>query len=131
MQIMLKTLASWVIAAFMALGLNSVSWAQSSNEEISALLQPTEQEMKNQCALIGNLTFLAIEKFNKGRKLDEVNEELAGVVDTAFNKEEFAAYSDQLRERYNAAMLDAFLNEGLNPKVVAKKQIRDCVRKIP
>ena len=128
---MLKTLASWVIAAFMALGLNSVSWAQSSNEEISALLQPTEQEMKTQCALIGNLTFLAIEKFNKGRKLDEVNEELAGVVDTAFNKEEFAAYSDQLRERYNAAMLDAFLNEGLNPKVVAKKQIRDCVRKIP
>ena len=128
---MLKTLASWVIAAFMALGLNSVSWAQSSNEEISALLQPTEQEMKNQCALIGNLTFLAIEKFNKGRKLDEVNEELASVVDTAFNKEEFAAYSDQLRERYNAAMLDAFLNEGLNPKVVAKKQIRDCVRKIP
>ena len=128
---MLKTLASWVIAAFMALGLNSVSWAQSSNEEISALLQPTEQEMKNQCALIGNLTFLAIEKFNKGRKLDEVNEELAGVVDTAFNKEEFAAQSDQLRERYNAAMLDAFLNEGLNPKVVAKKQIRDCVRKIP
>ena len=128
---MLKTLASWVIAAFMALGLNNVSWAQSSNEEISALLQPTEQEMKNQCALIGNLTFLAIEKFNKGRKLDEVNEELAGVVDTAFNKEEFAAYSDQLRERYNAAMLDAFLNEGLNPKVVAKKQIRDCVRKIP
>lgn len=126
---MLKTLASWVIAAFMALGLNSVSWAQSSNEEISALLQPTEQEMKNQCALIGNLTFLAIEKFNKGRKLDEVNEELAGVVDTAFNKQEFAAYSDQLRERYNAAMLDAFLNEGLNPKVVAKKQIRDCVRK--
>lgn len=126
---MLKTLASWVIAAFMALGLNSVSWAQSSNEEISALLQPTEQEMKNQCALIGNLTFLAIEKFNKGRKLDEVNEELAGVVDTAFNKEEFAAYSDQLRERYNAAMLDAFLNEGLNPKVVARKQIRDCVRK--
>ena len=128
---MLKTLASWVIAAFMALGLNSVSWAQSSNEEISALLQPTEQEMKNQCALIGNLTFLAIEKFNKGRKLDEVNEELSGVVDTAFNKEEFAAYSDQLRERYNAAMLDAFLNEWLNPKVVAKKQIRDCVRKIP
>ena len=128
---MLKTLASWVIAAFLALVLNSVSWAQSSNEEISALLQPTEQEMKNQCALIGNLTFLAIEKFNKGRKLDEVNEELAGVVDTAFNKEEFAAYSDQLRERYNAAMLDAFLNEGLNPKVVAKKQIRDCVRKIP
>ena len=128
---MLKTLASWVIAAFMALGLNSVSWAQSSNEEISALLQPTEQEMKNQCALIGNLTFLAIEKFNKGRKLDEVNKELAGVVDTAFNKQEFAAYSDQLRERYNAAMLDAFLNEGLNPKVVAKKQIRDCVRKIP
>ena len=126
---MLKTLASWVIAAFMALGLNSVSWAQSSNEEISALLQPTEQEMKNQCALIGNLTFLAIEKFNKGRKLDEVNEELAGVVDTAFNKEEFAAYSDQLRERYNAALLDAFLNEGSNPKVVAKKQIRDCVRK--
>jgi hypothetical protein len=128
---MLKALASWVIAAFMALGLNSVSWAQSSNEKISAVLQPTEQEMKNQCALIGNLTFLAIEKFNKGRKLDEVNEELAGVVDTAFNKEEFAAYSDQLRERYNAAMLDAFLNEGLNPKVVAKKQIRDCVRKIP
>ena len=128
---MLKALASWVIAAFMALGLNSVSWAQSSNEKISAVLQPTEQEMKNQCALIGNLTFLAIEKFNKGRKLDEVNEELSGVVDTAFNKEEFAAYSDQLRERYNAAMLDAFLNEGLNPKVVAKKQIRDCVRKIP
>ena len=128
---MLKTLASWVIAAFMALGLNSVSWAQSSTEEISALLQPTEQEMKKQRALTRNLTFLAIEKFNKGRKLDEVNEELAGVVDTAFNKEEFAAYSDQLRERYNAAMLDAFLNEGLNPKVVAKKQIRDCVRKIP
>ena len=113
----------------MVLGLNSVSWAQSSDEEISALPQPTKQEIKNQCALIGNLTFLAIEKFNKGRKLDEVNEELAGVAETAFNKEEFAAYSDQLRERYNAALLDAFLNEGLNPKVVARKQIRDCVRK--
>ena len=128
---MLRTIAAWVVAAFTALGLNSVSWAQSSNEEISALPQPTEQEMKNQCALIGNLTFLAIEKLNKGRKLDEVNEELAGVVETAFNKEEFAAYSDQLRERYNAALLDAFLNEGLNPKVVAKKLIGDCVRKIP
>jgi len=126
---MLRTSTSLVIAAFMALGLNSVSWAQSSDEEISALPQPTEQEIKNQCALIGNLTFLAIEKFNKGRKLDEVNEELAGVAETAFNKEEFAAYSDQLRERYNAALLDAFLNEGLNPKVVARKQIRDCVRK--
>jgi len=102
--------------------------AQSSNEEISALPQPTAQEIKNQCALIGNLTFLAIEKFNKGRKLDEVNEELAGVAETAFNKEEFAAYSGKLRERYNAALLDAFLKEGLNPKVVAKKQITDCIR---
>ena len=94
---MLRASTAFVIAAFMALGLNSVSWAQSSDEEISALPQPTEQEIKNQCALIGNLTFLAIEKFNKGRKLDEVNEELAGVAETAFNKEEFAAYSDQLR----------------------------------
>ena len=125
---MLKTSTALVIAAFMALGLNSVSWAQSSDGKISALPQPTEQEIKNQCALIGNLTFLAIEKFNKGRKLDEVNEELAGIVETAFNKEEFAAYSDQLRERYNAALLDAFLSEGLNPKVVARTQIRDCVQ---
>ena len=128
---MLRTSKALATAVFVSLGLNSFSWAQSNDEEFSALPQPTEQEIKNQCALIGNLTFLAVEKFNKGRKLDEVNEELAGVVDTAFNKEEFAAYSDQLRERYNAAMLDAFLNEGLNPKVVAKKQIRDCVRKIP
>ena len=128
---MLRTSTALATAIFVSLGLNSFSWAQSNDEEFSALPQPTEQEIKNQCALIGNLTFLAVEKFNKGRKLDEVNEELAGVVDTAFNKEEFAAYSDQLRERYNAAMLDAFLNEGLNPKVVAKKQIRDCVRKIP
>ena len=128
---MLRTSKALATAVFVSLGLNSFSWAQSNDEEFSALPQPTEQEIKHQCALIGNLTFLAVEKFNKGRKLDEVNEELAGVVDTAFNKEEFAAYSDQLRERYNAAMLDAFLNEGLNPKVVAKKQIRDCVRKIP
>ena len=112
----------------MLLVTDSVSWAQSNGEEMSVLPQPTEQEIRNQCALIGNLTFLAIEKFNKGRKLDEVNEELAGVAETAWNKEEFAAYRDQLRERYNAALLDAFLNEGLNPKVVAKKQIKDCIR---
>ena len=124
----MRTVTALVIAPFMALGLISVSLAQSSNEEISALPQPTAQEIKNQCALIGNLTFLAIEKFNKGRKLDEVNEELAGVAETAFNKEEFAAYSGMLRERYNAALLDAFLKEGLNPKVVAKKQITDCIR---
>ena len=125
---MLRTSMALVIAAFMTLGLNTVSRAQSSDEEISALPQPTEQEIKNQCALIGNLTFLAVEKFNKGRKLDEVNEELSGVTETAFNKEEFAAYSDQLRERYNAALLGAFLNEGRAPKFVAKKQIRDCIQ---
>lgn len=125
---MLRTSTALVIAAFMALGLNSVSWAQSSDEEISALPQPTDQEIINQCVLIGNLTFLAIEKFKAGRKLDEVKEELAGVSETAFNKDEFAAYSDQLRERYNAVLLDAFLKEGLNPKAVAKKQIRDCIR---
>ena len=126
---MLRTSTALATAVFVSLGLNSFSWAQSNDEEFSALPQPTEQEIKNQCALIGNLTFLAVEKFNKGRKLDEVNEELADVSKTAFNKEEFAAYSDQLRERYNAALLDAFLNEGRNPKVVARKQIRDCERK--
>jgi hypothetical protein len=126
---MLRTSTALATAVFVSLGLNSFSWAQSNDEEFSALPQPTEQEIKNQCALIGNLTFLAVEKFNKGRKLDEVNEELADVAKTAFNKEEFAAYSDQLRERYNAALLDAFLNEGRNPKVVARKQIRDCERK--
>ena len=125
---MLRTAVASVIISLMVLVTDSVSWAQSSGEEMSVLPQPTEQEIRNQCALIGNLTFLAIEKFNKGRKLDEVNEELAGVAETAWNKEEFAAYSDQLRERYNAALLDAFLNEGLNPKVVAKKQIKDCIR---
>ena len=125
---MLRTSVASVIISLMVLVTDSVSWAQSSGEEMSVLPQPTEQEIRNQCALIGNLTFLAIEKFNKGRKLDEVNEELAGVAETAWNKEEFAAYSDQLRERYNASLLDAFLNEGLNPKVVAKKQIKDCIR---
>jgi len=125
---MLRTATASVISQIIALGLISVGWAQSIDEETSALPQPTEQEIKSQCALIGNLTFLAIEKFKKGRKLDEVNEELAGVAETAFNKEEFAAYGDQLRERYTAALLDAFLNERLNPKVVAKKQIRDCIR---
>ena len=124
----MRTSVASVIISLMVLVTDSVSWAQSSGEEMSVLPQPTEQEIRNQCALIGNLTFLAIEKFNKGRKLDEVNEELAGVAETAWNKEEFAAYSDQLRERYNAALLDAFLNEGLNPKVVAKKQIKDCIR---
>jgi len=125
---MLRTATASVISQIIALGLISVGWAQSIDEETSALPQPTEQEIKSQCALIGNLTFLAIEKFKKGRKLDEVNEELAGVAETAFNKEEFAAYGDQLRERYTAALLDAFLNERLNPKVVAKKQIMDCIR---
>lgn len=124
----MRTSVASVIISLMVLVTDSVSWAQSSGEEMSVLPQPTEQEIRNQCALIGNLTFLAIEKFNKGRKLDEVNEQLAGVAETAWNKEEFAAYSDQLRERYNAALLDAFLNEGLNPKVVAKKQIKDCIR---
>lgn len=125
---MLRTSVASVIIQLMLLVTDSVSWAQSSGEEMSVLPQPTEQEIKNHCALIGNLTFLAIEKFNKGRKLDEVNEELSGVAETALNKEEFAAYRDQLRVRYNAALLDAFLNEGLNPKVVAKKQIKDCIR---
>ena len=125
---MLRTSVAFVMIALMALVANSVSWAQSSGEEMSVPPQPTEQEIKNQCALIGNLTFLAIEKFNKGRKLDEVNEELSGVAETALNKKEFAAYSDQLRVRYNAELLDAFLKEGLNPKAVAKKQIKDCIR---
>jgi hypothetical protein len=118
-----------VILSIMTLGPIGASWAQSSGEEISEPPQLTETEIKTQCALIGNLTFLAIEKFNKGRKLDDAKDELAGVAETAFKKEEFAAYSDQLRERYNAALLDAFLNERLNPKVFAKKQIRDCISK--
>ena len=71
---MLRTSTALATAIFVSLGLNSFSWAQSNDEEFSALPQPTEQEIKNQCALIGNLTFLAVEKFNKGRKLDEVNE---------------------------------------------------------
>ena len=111
---MLRTSTALVIAAFMALGLNSVSWAQSSDEEISALPQPRTRDKESVC-VNGNLTFLAIEKFNKGRKLDEVNEELAGVAETAFNKEEFAAYSDQLRERYNAALL-SLLERGSQPQ---------------
>ena len=44
-------------------------------------------------------------------------------------KKKSSPNSNQLRERYNAALLDAFLNERLNPKVFAKKQIRDCIRK--
>ena len=126
---MFRTAVALVILSIMTLGTIGASWAQSSGEEISESPQLTESEIKTQCALIGNLTFLAIEKFNKGRKLDDSKDELAGVAETAFKKEEFAAYSDQLRERYNAALLDAFLNERLNPKVFAKKQIRDCIRK--
>jgi hypothetical protein len=126
---MLRTSTALVIAAFMALGLNSVSWAQSSDKEISALPQPTEQEIKNQCALIGNLTFLAIEKFKKGRELDQAKDELSRVAETAFNKEEFAAFSDQLRERYNAAVLDAFLQDRSDPKTAAQEQIKDCIRR--
>jgi len=126
---MFRTAAALVILSIMTLGPIGASWAQSSGEEISEPPRLTEKEIKTQCALIGNLTFLAIEKFNKGRKLDDAKDELAGVAETAFKKEEFAAYSDQLRERYNAALLAAFLNERLNPKVFAKKQIRDCIRK--
>ena len=126
---MFRTAVALVILSIMTLGPTCASWAQSSGEEISESPQLTESEIKTQCALIGNLTFLAIEKFNKGRKLDDAKDELAGVAETAFKKEEFAAYSDQLRERYNAALLNAFLNERLNPKVFAKKQIRDCIRK--
>jgi len=126
---MFRTAVALVILSIMTLGPIGVSWAQSSGEEISEPPQLTETEIKTQCALIGNLTFLAIEKFNKGRKLDDAKDELAGIAETAFRKEEFAAHSDQLRERYNAALLDAFLNERLNPKVFAKKQIRDCIRK--
>ncbi|MEK9570741.1 MAG: hypothetical protein VW124_17110 [Paracoccaceae bacterium] len=126
---MFRTAVALVILSIMTLGPIGASWAQSSGEQIFEPPQLTEKEIKTQCALIGNLTFLAIEKFNKGRKLDDAKDELAGVAETAFKKEEFAAYSDQLRERYNAALLDAFLNERLNPKVFAKKQIRDCIRK--
>ena len=126
---MFRTAVALVILSIMTLGPTGASWAQSSGEEISESPQLTESEIKTQCALIGNLTFLAIEKFIKGRKLDDAKDELAGVAETAFKKEEFAAYSDQLRERYNAALLDAFLNERLNPKFFAKKQIRDCIRK--
>jgi len=126
---MFRTAVAFVILSIMTLGPIGASWARSSGEEISEPPQLTETEIKTQCALIGNLTFLAIEKFNKGRKLDDAKDELAGVAETAFKKEEFAAYSDQLRERYNAALLNAFLNERLNPKVFAKKQIRDCIRK--
>ena len=126
---MVRTAAALVILSIMALGPIGASWAQSNGEEISEPPRLTEKEIKNQCALVGNLTFLAIEKFNKGRKLDDAKDELADVAETAFKKEEFAAYSNQLRERYNAALLDAFLNERLNPKVFAKKQIRDCIRK--
>ena len=126
---MFRTAVALVILSIMTLGPIGSSWAQSSGEEISEPPRLTEKEIKTQCALIGNLTFLAIEKFNKGRKLDDAKDELAGVAETAFKKEEFAVYSDQLRERYNAALLDAFLNERLNPKVFAKKQIRDCIRK--
>ena len=126
---MFRAAVALVILSIMTLGPIGASWAQPSGEEISEPPQLTEAEITTQCALIGNLTFLAIEKFNKGRKLDDAKDELAGVAETAFKKEEFAAYSDQLRERYNAALLDAFLNERLNPKVFAKKQIRDCIRK--
>jgi hypothetical protein len=123
-----RTTAALVILIIMKLGLISASWAQSSGEEKSEPPRLTDKEIKTQCALIGNLTFLAIEKFNKGRKLDDTKDELSGVAETAFKKEEFAAHSDQLRERYNAALLDAFLNEQINPKVSAKKQIKDCIR---
>ena len=126
---MFRAAVALVILSIMTLGPIGASWAQSSGEEISEPPQLTEAEIKTQCALIGNLTFLAIEKFNKGRKLDDAKDELAGVAETAFKKEEFAAYIDKLRERYNAALLDAFLNERLNPKIFAKKQIRVCIRK--
>jgi len=110
------------------IGCANMALAQTASVEASARPQPTDQEIKNQCALIGNLTFLAIEKFKKGRELDQAKDELSRVAETAFNKEEFAAFSDQLRERYNAAVLDAFLQDQSDPKTAAQKQIKDCIK---
>ncbi|MEL0086322.1 MAG: hypothetical protein VW807_10965, partial [Paracoccaceae bacterium] len=62
-------------------------------------------------------------------ELDQAKDELSRVAETAFNKEEFAAFSDQLRERYNAAVLDAFLQDISDPKTAAQEQIKDCIRR--
>ena len=105
---MVKKLFTLFLLLSINIGFANVGLAQIASVEASARPQPTDQEIKNQCALIGNLTFLAIEKFKKGRELDQAKDELSRVAETAFNKEEFAAFSDQLRERYNAAVLMHF-----------------------
>ena len=125
---MVKKLFTLFLLLSINIGFANVGLAQIASVEGSARPQPTDQEIKNQCALIGNLTFLAIEKFKKGRELDQAKDELSRVAETAFNKEEFAAFSDQLRERYNAAVLDAFLQDQSDPKAAAQKQIKDCIR---
>ena len=125
---MVKKLFTLFLLLSINIGFANVGLAQIASVEASARPQPTEREIKNQCALIGNLTFLAIEKFKKGRELDQAKDELSRVAETAFNKEEFAAFSDQLRERYKAAVLDAFLQDRSDPKTAAQKQIKDCIR---
>ena len=125
---MIKKLFTLFLLLSINIGFAIVGLAQIAPVEASARPQPTDQEIKNQCALIGNLTFLAIEKFKKGRELDQAKDELSRVAETAFNKEEFAAFSDQLRERYNAAVLDAFLQDRSDPKTAAQEQIKDCIR---
>ena len=126
---MVKKLFTLFLLLSINIGYANIGLAQIASVETSARPRPTDQEIKNQCALIGNLTFLAIEKFNKGRELDQAKDELSRVAETAFNKEEFAAFSDQLRERYNAAVLDAFLQDRSDPKTAAQEQIKDCIRR--
>lgn len=126
---MIKKLFTLFLLLSINIGFANVGLAQIVSVEASARPQPTDQEIKNQCALIANLTFLAIEKFKKGRELDQAKDELSRVAETAFNKEEFAAFSDQLRERYNAAVLDAFLQDISNPKTAAQEQIKNCIRR--
>jgi len=126
---MVKKLSTLFLLLSINIGFANISLAQIASVEKSARPQPTVQEIKNQCALIGNLTILAIEKFKKGRELDQAKDELSRVAETAFNKEEFAAFSDQLRERYNAAVLDAFLQDRSDPKTAAQEQIKNCIRR--
>ena len=126
---MVKKLFTLFLLLSINIGYANKGLAQIASVETSARPQPTDQEIKNQCALIGNLTFLAIEKFKKGRELDQAKDELSRVAETAFNKEEFAAFSDQLRERYNAAVLDAFLQDRSDPKTAAQEQIKNCIRR--
>ena len=81
---MVKKLFTLFLLLSINIGFANVGLAQIASVEASARPQPTDQEIKNQCALIGNLTFLAIEKFKKGRELDQAKDELSRVAETAF-----------------------------------------------